>query len=203
MAVYQALCPGRAAEESLREEGRARGSEEGGRGGEEEEGGGTGGVRAVQAGGGGEVEKEVGGHGEGEGGEGEGGEQDEEAGGEQEDEGEADEGEEVGGKRARAPDADVMPGSSTDSPSQEVDGVPLPGSSIDAPTQEPDQVMGSSSASRKRPSDMSLDELEANVGQILCDIRGSETAWGDVNENLELPIQDVKSARAEEAVWWL
>ena len=45
---------------------------------------------------------------------------------------------------------------------------------------------------------MSLVELEANVGQILCDSRGHETAWGDVNEHLEWPVQDVKSARAEE-----
>ena len=45
---------------------------------------------------------------------------------------------------------------------------------------------------------MSLDELETNIGQILCDIRGNETAWDDVNENLELPIQYVLSARAEE-----
>ena len=102
----------------------------------------------------------------------------------------SDEGEEVEAKRARVPDADGTPGSSDD--------VPMPGSSTDAPTQEPHEVMGSSSASRELPSDMSLDELEANVGQILGDIRGNETAWDDVNENLELPIQDVKSARAEE-----
>ena len=83
----------------------------------------------------------------------------------------SDEGEEVGGKRARVPDADVIPGSSTDSPSQEVGDAPMPGSSNDAPTQEPDDVMGSSSVSRKRQSDMSLDELEANVGQTRCGIR--------------------------------
>ena len=90
-----------------------------------------------------------------------------------------------------------MPGSATASTSQEVGDAPMPGSSTDAPTQEPDEVMGSASASRKRRSDMSVDELEANIGQILCDIRENETAWDDVNENLELPIQDVKSARVE------
>ena len=71
----------------------------------------------------------------------------------------------------------------------------MPGSSTDVLAEEPDEVMGSSSESRKRQSDMSLDELEANIGQSLCDIRGNETAWDDVNEILELPVQDVISAR--------
>ena len=48
----------------------------------------------------------------------------------------SDEGEEVGVKRVRVPDADGMPGSSTDSLSQEVGDVPMPGSSTDAPSQD-------------------------------------------------------------------
>ena len=97
-----------------------------------------------------------------------------------------------------------MPGSSSDRP---VGDVPMPLDDgfdtmvwPEAPVEQkstdvPDEAM---LESRKRQSDMSLDELETNIGQILCDIRGNETAWDDVNENLELPIQDVISARAEE-----
>ena len=80
-----------------------------------------------------------------------------------------------------------MPGSSSDRPVRDVPMVPV-SPVVDAPVEQkstdvPDEAM---LESRKRQSDMSLDELEANIGQILCDIRGNETAWDHVNENLEL-----------------
>jgi hypothetical protein len=56
----------------------------------------------------------------------------------------------------------------------------------------------SSTSGVKRHSDMSLEELEANIGQIISSYDGVETAWDDVNANLELSVEDVKDARAEE-----
>ena len=51
----------------------------------------------------------------------------------------------------------------------------------------------------KRQSDMTLEELEASIGQIVCGDDGEEvSAWDDANKNIELPIKDVKEARAEE-----
>ena len=105
--------------------------------------------------------------------------------------------EEVRLKKTRVLDADGRPGSSTDTPVGDVPMSPV-SPVVDAQTEHkstdvPDEAM---LESRRRQSDMSLDELETNIGQILCDIRGNETAWDDVNENLELPIEDILSARA-------
>ena len=75
-----------------------------------------------------------------------------------------------------------------------VDDVPMTSgatSSLDVPSRD-------ATMTGKRQSDMSLDELEASIAQILCDIDGNETAWDDVNANAELPIKEVKDARIEE-----
>ena len=52
-----------------------------------------------------------------------------------------------------------------------------------------DVPMQDATRAGKRQSDMSLEELAANIGQILCDIEGKETAWDDVNANMELPTK--------------
>ena len=44
---------------------------------------------------------------------------------------------------------------------------------------------------------MTLEELEADIGQILCDMEGNETAWDGMNANAKLPIEGVQRARAE------
>ena len=55
-----------------------------------------------------------------------------------------------------------------------------------------------SSSTLKRPSDMTLEELEAQIGQILCGYDGVARAYDDVNAGIELPIKDVEEARKEE-----
>ena len=41
-------------------------------------------------------------------------------------------------------------------------------------------------------------ELETHIAQIVCAIDGNETAWDVVNADLELPVEGVRQARAEE-----
>ena len=83
----------------------------------------------------------------------------------------------------------------------------------DVQMESSETARSSDDMSRKRQSEMSLEELEANIGQIICSydndfdmeisqiICGNGTdfdmAWDDVN-NMELPVDKVREARAEE-----
>ena len=91
-------------------------------------------------------------------------------------------------KKVRLDDVVMTGGGATSSSDQNMQG----GSS------SLDQNMQVEQTSKKRQSDMSLDELEASIGQIICDFDGNEVAWDDVNVNIELPIEGVREARTEE-----